>query len=74
MATTPIFNADFLLDKKSIWADLVPFKKALKPMEWFKIAIHGIPIQDFNTDQGMALIVEEIKTFNKGFTLIGSPY
>jgi hypothetical protein len=52
----------------------VPFKKALKPMEWFKVAVHGIPIQDFNTHQGMALIVEEIKTFNKGFTPIGSPY
>ena len=43
-------------------------------MEWFKVAVHGIPVQDFNTDQGMALIVEEIKTFNKGFTPIGSPY
>jgi hypothetical protein len=43
-------------------------------MEWFKVAVHRIPIQDFNTDQGMALIVEEIKTFNKGFTPIGTPY
>ena len=36
--------------------------------------VHGIPIYDFNTEQGMALIVEEIKTFNKGLTPIGTPY
>ncbi len=29
---------------------------------------------DFNTLEGMSLVVEEIQTFNKGFTPIGRPY
>jgi len=74
VTTTPLFNADFLLDKQSIWDSIIPFKKALKQVEWYKVTIHGIPIQDFDNEQGMALIIEEIKTFNKGLTPIGTPY
>jgi hypothetical protein len=33
-----------------------------------------IPIIDFDTPTGMELVVDEIKTFNKGLTPIGTPY
>jgi hypothetical protein len=74
VTTTPTFNADFLLEKRDIWENIIPFKKVQKPQKWYKVAIHGIPIEDFNNEQGMSLIVDEIKTFNKGLTPIGSPY
>ncbi len=41
---------------------------------WYKVAIHGIPIREFDTPTGMDLVVSEIKSFNKGFTPIGRPY
>lgn len=36
--------------------------------------LHGIPTLDFNTPEGMDLVVDEIQTFNKGLTPIGTPY
>lgn len=54
---------------------MLPFVVGLqKGEQWHKVAIHGIPIQDFNTEDGMDLVVDEIKTFNKGLTPIGRPY
>jgi hypothetical protein len=38
------------------------------------VVLHGIPTADFNTPEGMKLIVEEIKTFNKGLASIGTHY
>ena len=40
---------------------------------WHKVVLHGVPTDDFNTPEGMALVVDEIKTFN-GLTPIGTPY
>ena len=74
VTTTPNFNADFLLEKSSIWEGILPYKRIQKQQEWHKVAIHRIPIFDFNDESGMARIVDEIKTFNKGFTPIGTPY
>ena len=74
VTTTPTFDADFLLSKKSIWDGIIPFKKAQKPQEWFKVVVHGIPTSDFNNSEGMRLIVDEIKTFNKNLSLIGLLY
>ena len=42
--------------------------------KWYKVIVHGIPIQEFNTPEGMELVAEEIRTFNKGLTPIGTPY
>ena len=52
----------------------MPFKLAQKDEPWHKIALHGIPIADFNNAKEMTLIIDEIKTFNKGLLLIGTPY
>jgi hypothetical protein len=53
---------------------LVAFKLAQLDEPWHKVVLHGVPTADFNTLEGMALIVEEIKTFNKGLTPIRTPY
>ena len=62
------------MEKRSIWEHITPFRHAQKDEPWHKVVLHGIPIADFNTPDGMALIVNEIKIFNKGFTPIGTPY
>ena len=36
--------------------------------------LHGIPTADFNTPMGMELVIDKIRTFNKDFTPIGTPY
>jgi hypothetical protein len=73
--TTPEFNSEFLLQNETIIKGVFPFLTGLKKGEsWYKVAIHGIPIRDFNTEEGMDLIISEIKTFNKGLTPIGRPY
>jgi hypothetical protein len=74
VTTTSAFSADFLLEKQDIWQHIVPFRAAQKDEPWHKVALHGIPTADFNTPEGMALVVEEIQTFNKGLKPIGTPY
>ena len=74
VTTTSAFSADFLLEKQSIWEQVIAFKAAQKDEAWHKVAIHGIPTADFNTPEGMALVIEEIVTFNKGLNPIGTPY
>ena len=36
--------------------------------------LYGILTADFNNTKGIALIIDEIKTFNKGLVPIGTPY
>jgi hypothetical protein len=74
VTTTPHFSADYLLEKKDIWQSILPFKSAQKDESWYKVAIHGIPTRDFDTPNGMQLVVDEITTFNQGFKPIGTPY
>ena len=73
--TTPEFNAEFLFQNEAIIKGVLPLVTSLKKGEpWHKVVIHGIPIREFNTEDGMDLVVEEIRTFNKGLTPIGRPY
>jgi hypothetical protein len=74
VTTTSAFTADFLLEKQDIWQHVVPFNTAQKDEPWHKVALHGIPTADFNTPEGMSLVIEEIQTFNKGLKPIGTPY
>ena len=54
---------------------MFPFLTSLKKGEtWYKVAIYGIPIRDFNIEKEMDQIISEIKTFNKGLSPIGCPY
>ena len=74
VTTTPSFSASFLLEKKAIWEHVVPYKSAQIDTPWFKVIIHGIPIIEFDTTTGMQLVVNEIKTFNKGYSPIETLY
>ena len=53
---------------------MTPFRTAQKDEPWHKVVLHGIPTADFNTPNGIALVTEEIQTFNKGLQPIGTPY
>ena len=64
VTTTSFFSANFLLEKQLIWEHIIPFKTAQKDEPWHKVVLHGISTADFNTPDGMALVIKEIKTFN----------
>jgi hypothetical protein len=73
--TTPEFNADFLIQNEVVIKGVLPSVTSLKKGEpWYKVAIYGLPLRDFGTENGMDLVVEEIQTFNKGLTPVGRPY
>jgi hypothetical protein len=74
MTTTGAFTADFLLEKQDIWQHVVPFNTAQKDEPWHKVALHGIPTADFNTPEGMSVVIEEIRTFNQGLKPRKAPY
>jgi hypothetical protein len=74
VSTTSQFSADYLLENQPIWEHLVSFRRAQKDEPWHKVVLHGIPIADFDTPSGMELVIDEVKTFNKGFNPIGTPY
>jgi hypothetical protein len=74
ISTTSQFSADYLLEKQAIWEHLIAFKSAQKDEPWHKVVLHGVPTADFNNPEGMKLVIDEITTFNKGLTPIGTPY
>jgi hypothetical protein len=74
VTTTSSFSANYLLEKQALWAHLIPHQAIQKDTPWFKVAVNGVPFTDFDTPDGMALVKEEISTFNKGLKPIGTPY
>ena len=74
VSTTDSFTSDFLIKKQALWQHLIPSLAIQKDTSWFKVVIHGVPLADFDTPDGMALVKEEISTFNKGLKPIGTPY
>ena len=74
LTTTTSFTGTYLLEKKPIWENLVPCREAVKDEPWSKVVLHSVPIADVDTPNGMDLVLEEIKTFNKNLNPIGKPY
>jgi len=74
LTTTDAYTSDYLIANQAIWETLVPFELAQKDTPWYKVVIHGVPTADFNNSDGMTMIIDEIKTFNKGLNPIGTPY
>jgi hypothetical protein len=74
LTTTDSFSADYLIEKQSIWIHLCPNTTIQRDTPWYKVIIHGIPIREFDTPNGMNLIKEEIRTFNKGLIPISTPF
>lgn len=74
ITTNAPFTSQLLLEKKTIWSNLIKFERIQKDQEWHKVIIHKIPIKEFSGTRGMDLILEEIKTFNPEFKPIGTPF
>ena len=72
LSTTEKFNADFLKKNEAIWKPLLNFSRAIRDTTWHKIVLHGVPTEIFNTEDGMALLEEEIKVYN-GLSPISRP-
>ena len=73
--TTPKFNSEFLVQNKTTIKGVFPLLTSLKKGEsWYKVTIYSISIRDFNTKEGINLIISEIKTFNKKLSSIGRLY
>jgi len=78
ITTTPLFNVDFLVENEAVIKGVLPLVTSLRKGEpWYKVAIHGIPIEDFSTEDGYLnseLVAEEISIFNTGLTPVGKSY
>ncbi len=58
LTTMPDFTADFLIQKKAVWRELVDkiARKVEKDIHWNRIVVHGVPIQPFSTDEGLNML------------------
>lgn len=74
ITTTEKYSANFFLEKKPIWEKIIPLVSVQNDEPWFKVIAHGIPLADFDNDDGMEIINSEIKIFNKGLHPIGMPH
>ena len=65
--TTPEFNSDFLVQNEATIKGVLPLVTSVQKGEpWYKVIIHGLPIRVFDIPEGIDLVLEEIKIFNKG--------
>ena len=74
ITTSPAYSASFLLEKRAIWDSIINYQSIQIDEPWFKVIIHGIPISEFSYNTAMTDLVSEIKEFNEGFEIIGTPY
>jgi len=73
LTTMSDFSADYMIQNKSIWQDLVACKRVEKDIHWSKIVIHGVPVEPFSTSDGLHLLKEKIEIFNSQLKLMKSP-
>ena len=77
VTTTPCFDVDFLILHEAVIRGVLPLLTTVKRGDpWYKVAIHGIPIREFDTEEGLdsKLVAEEIRIFNKDLTPVGNSY
>jgi len=53
------------MKNREIWQNCIPSSHIQTDEKWGKILVHEIPIEPFNMDEGIQLLQDEIKTFNK---------
>ena len=76
ITTISEFEADYLLQKKSIWEDIFSqkWREAMKKdIQWGKIVLHRILTAPFSTDKGLFMLKNEIETFNSGIKVMKTP-
>ena len=73
ITTTSQFEASVLAENEEIFEKFFDFQRSQLDSKWHKIIIHGVPIADFDSEQGMQLLKQEIELFNPGLQLIAPP-
>jgi hypothetical protein len=69
ITTTENFSARFMLDHINVWRELITFREAKEDILYHQVIVHGIPIADYNTENGMEDLTEEIYTYNSHLKL-----
>ncbi|KYG39793.1 hypothetical protein M433DRAFT_540658, partial [Acidomyces richmondensis BFW] len=64
LTLTHEYPASRVLASFNKWQSVLIADSAIANTNWHKVLIHGAPTSVFNTEGGMDLIVDEIKTFN----------
>jgi hypothetical protein len=64
-----------LVQNESIIKGVLPLVTSIQKGEpWYKVIVYSIPICEFDIPEGMDLVLEEIRIFNKGLEPISQPY
>ena len=66
VTTMPGFSVNFLIQKESVWGELISniAKKIEKNIYWSRIVVHDVSIGPFATDKGLDMLKNEIEIFN----------
>src|SRR6266498_3263871 len=66
----PNFSAKYLVEKKEVWKNIIPYQKVYADEKWVKIVIYIVLIRLFSTDDGLYLLGQKIEIFNLGMKLM----
>ncbi|KAF1981140.1 hypothetical protein K402DRAFT_425666 [Aulographum hederae CBS 113979] len=69
LTTMQSFTGQYLLDQKAVWEKEVSFHTAQLNQSWFKVVIHGVPV-----DVDLSNVPFEIPLYNDGIQVIGDSY
>jgi hypothetical protein len=64
---------DFFKNHEEALREKIGFTTILEDNSCFKVVVHGVNTQDFNSDESLSLIKEEIETYNVGIKLSTDP-
>jgi hypothetical protein len=64
---------DFAYQSIEALRKVIGFQKVLEDDSCFKVVVHGVSTEDFNVENGLASIREEIETYNSGLKPISDP-
>jgi uncharacterized protein YegP (UPF0339 family) len=64
---------DFFQNHSNALRERIGFTTILEDSSCFKVVVHGVNTQDFNSDESLSLIREEIELFNPGIELTTNP-
>lgn len=75
ITTTEEFNAKWVLERIDAFEEILTYKHAKLDIQCVSVVAHGIPLQEFNSPEGLETLRDEILTFNKSLNLnlIGNP-
>ncbi|TVY12556.1 hypothetical protein LARI1_G009473 [Lachnellula arida] len=69
LTTSEDFKAQDLLNNEPVLRELIGYQTAKVDSSWHNVVVHGIPLQDVRGEEGLRMIEEDIKTFNKSLNL-----